>query len=109
MAAPTLPFASSVVARPGLMPAYRELCEVIAQYQAEIYRLQSQLSQYETGARIATDAMQGAMQASKLEHALRALVKTERGRRLMGAVVRPARGDCEFNTAAAVVRRILEI
>ena len=59
------------------MPAYRELCEVIAQYQAEIYRLQSQLSQYEAGARIATNAMQGAMQASKLEHALRALVKKD--------------------------------
>ena len=109
MAASSLPLAPSVATAPDVMPAYRELCEVIVAYQTEIFKLKAKVSQYEASAVYVTDAMHGALQASKLEHALRALVATERGRRVLGTAVRPARGDEEFNVAAAAVRRILEL
>ena len=109
MAASSLPLAPSVVTAPAVMPAYRELCEVIVAYQTEIFKLKAKVAQYEANAGYVTNAIRCALPASELEHALRALLKSERGRRLLGTALRPARSDIEFNQAAEVARRILGI
>ena len=103
-----LPFAPSAVA-PVAMHTRHDLRRVIAAYEQRIFTLEIELAKNEASAVYATDAMRGALEASKLEHALRALVATERGRRVLGTALRPARGDEEFNTATAVVRHILEL
>ena len=72
-AAPTLPYATSVEASPGALPTHRELRRMIAMYEHKVYTLQIELARYESSAMYVTDAMHGALEASKLEHALRAL------------------------------------
>ena len=109
MAAPTLPFASSAVASPVAMPTHRDMRRVIAMLQQKVYVLEIELARHEASAVFVTDAIRGALPASELEYALRALLNTERGRRLFGTALRPARGDKEFNRAAEVARRILNI
>ena len=103
-----MPYAPSVVA-PVALPTHRELRRMIAMYEQRIFNLEIELAKNEASAVYVTGAMRGALEASKLEHALRALVATERGRRVLGTAVRPARGDEEFNAAAAAVRRILDL
>ena len=103
-----MPYAPSVVA-PVALPTHRELRRMIAMYEQRIFNLEIELAKNEASAVYVTGAMRGALEASKLEHALRALVATERGRRVLGTALRPARGDGEFNEAAAVVRHILEL
>ena len=103
-----MPLAPSAVA-PVAMHTRHDLRRVIATYEQRIFTLEIELAKNEASAVYATDAMRGALEASKLEHALRALVATERGRSVLKTAVRPARGDADFNAAAAVVRRILEL
>ena len=103
-----LPFAPSAVA-PVPLPTHRELRRIIAMYEQRIFNLEIELARNEASAVYVTDAIRGALPASELEHALRALLKSERGRRLLGTALRPARGDVEFNKAAEVARRILGI
>ena len=108
MAAPTLPYATSVVA-PVALPTHRELRRIIAAYEQRIFNLEIELARNEASAVFVTDAIRGALPASELECALRALVATERGRRVLGTALRPTRGDAEYNQYVAVARRILQI
>ena len=109
MMAATLPFAPSVVVSPGALPTHRELRRIIAALEQKVYTLQIEVAQNEANAMYVTDAMRGALPAAELLHALHALVATERGRRLLGAALRPTRGDPVYNTNALVARRILQI
>ena len=58
MAAPTLPYATSVVA-PVALPTHRELRRMIAMYEHKVYTLQIELARYEENATFVTDAMRG--------------------------------------------------
>ena len=89
------------------VPDYNELVREIQRYQTENVRLRAQLAQYDAGAKFATEAMRGALRSSSLEHALRGVVATDRGKRQLAAAMRPARVEVGFNTHAATVRRIL--
>ena len=116
MAAPTLPFANSVVASPGAGLAYQEICALLCAYQQQIFELKAsnsalraRIAEYDSCGNFVTASMRGALPAVELNHALHALAATERGRRLLGTALRPTRGDPEYNTNALVVRRILEI
>lgn len=108
MAATLLPFAPSAVA-PVAMHTRHDLRRVIAALQQKVYTLEIELARHEASAMYVTDAMHGALPAAELFHAMRAIVATERGRRLMTAALRPARGDAEYNQNVAVARRILQI
>ena len=109
MMAATLPFAPSVVVSPGALPTHRELRRIIAALEQKVYTLQIEVAQHEASANFVTNAICGALPASELEHALHAILNTERGRRLLGTALRPARDNVEFNKAAEVARRILGI
>ena len=94
---------------PATRPAYQELCQIIVACQQEIFRLKLELAQNEASTMYVTNAIRGALPASELEYALRALLNTERGRRLLGTALRPSRDNVVFNKAAEVARRILGI
>ena len=99
-----LPFAPSAVA-PVAMHTRHDLRRVIAAYEQRIFNLEIELAKNEASAVYVTGAMRGALEASKLEHALRALLNTERGRSVLKTALRQARADEKFNEAAAVVSR----
>ena len=108
--AATLPFAPSVVVSPGALPTHRELRRIIAALEQKVYTLQIEVAQNEANAMYVTDAMRGALPGAELLHSIRAIIATERGRRLMTAALRPARGDDDgINAAAATARKILEL
>ena len=87
-----MPLAPSVVVSPVALPTHRELRRMIAMYEQKIYALQIELARNEAKALFVTDAMRGALPGAELLHSLRAIIATERGRRLMTTALRPARG-----------------
>ena len=104
-----MPLAPSAVA-PVAMHTHRDMRRVIAALQQKVYTLEIELARHEENAIFVTESMRCALPGAELFHALHAIVATERGRRMMTAALRPARGDDGMNNAAAATaRKILEL
>ena len=107
MAGAAQPLAPCVVTAPT--PSFEEVVREMQRCQTENVRLRAKLAAYDGGARAATEAMRGALRSSELEHALRGVAATARGKRQLTAALRPARADVDFNAHAATARNILDL